>query len=67
MKIGDLVRFAGSFGPRRGPEVLPQTGVILEVWTNGRTGQIQSADVLWDDGMQGNSLTHVLRVINESR
>ncbi len=66
MKVGDLVLFRGSWGSREKP-IERMTGMIMAVWTNGRTRKIQSADVLWDDGTLGNVQTHVLGVLSESR
>jgi hypothetical protein len=67
MKVGDLIKFKGSWGPT----VVPgerRTGIVMKVWTNGRTRRIQSIDVLWDNGHIGNTLTKGLEVvINASR
>ena len=41
----------------------PKIGVVTEVWTNGRTRGISSADVIWDVGIEGNIQAHALEVI----
>ena len=49
MKIGDLIKFKGSWGS----SVVPgerRTGVVMEVWTNGRTRRLAGVDILWDNG-----------------
>ena len=49
MKIGDLIKFKGTWGS----SVIPgerRTGIVMEVWTNGRTGRQVGADILWDNG-----------------
>ncbi len=49
MKIGDLIKFNGTWGSTiiLGER---QTGIVMDVWTNGRTGRKVCADVLWDNG-----------------
>ena len=67
MKVGDLVKFVGTWGPtvRQGER---QTGIVMKVWTNGRTKKIQSADILWDNGeLEAMSTQNSLKVLNESR
>ena len=64
MKVGDVVKFVGSWGPRYSG-VNPKIGIVMDVWTNGRTRQLSSADVLWDTGTLGNVQAHVLRVVND--
>jgi hypothetical protein len=66
VKAGDLVKFVGSWSPRMGPP-FPKVGIVTAVWTNGRTQKISSADVIWDVGIEGNTLAHALEVISESR
>ena len=67
MKIGDLIKFKGTWGSK----VVPgerKTGTVMQVWTNGRTGVQQSCDVLWDNGEYG--LFHgvnQMEVISEAR
>ncbi len=63
MKPGDMVKFVGTWGPRMGPP-FPKTGVVIEVWTNGRTRGISSADVIWDVGIEGNIQARALEVIS---
>ena len=66
MKIGDLIKFTGSWGPTVASGER-RTGVITEVWTNGRTGRIQTADVFWDNGDCTSTIATLLEVSNESR
>ena len=49
MKIGDLIKFKGTWGNSVTPGER-RTGIVMEVWTNGRTRKQQSADILWDNG-----------------
>lgn len=67
MKVGDLVKFIGTWGPTVKPgERL--TGVVMKIWTNGRTKKVQSADILWDNGeLAAMSTQNSLEIINESR
>tara|TARA_B100000131_G_scaffold236699_1_gene228736 strand:- start:112 stop:309 length:198 start_codon:yes stop_codon:yes gene_type:complete len=65
MKVGDLIKFTGSWQRERPDK--PKTGVIMEVWTNGRTRRVSAVDVLWDSGRIGNVLAGSVEVINESR
>mgnify|MGYP003147909684 CR=1 FL=1 len=66
MKRGDVVSFVGSWGPRSSG-VNPNAGIVMDVWYNGRTKKLQSADVFWDNGEYKQSSVHVLRILNESR
>ena len=66
MKRGDLVKFIGTWGDSVTPGER-QTGIVMEVWTNGRTRQQQSADILWDNGDFSQGNVHLMEVINESR
>jgi len=63
MKAGDLIKFVGSWQSPGGPK----TGIVMEVWTSGRTRRISSVDILWDSGKIGNVLAGNVKVINESR
>lgn len=67
MKIGDLIKFTGTWGS----SVVPgerRTGIVIQVWTNGRTGRIQSADIFWDNGDMGwKHSAQMVEVISESR
>ena len=65
MKVGDLVKFTGSWSSWVHDQ--PKTGIVMEVWTNGRTGRISGVDVLWDSGRLGNVLAGSVKVVNESR
>ena len=49
LKIGDLIKFTGSWGPSITPGER-RTGIVMQVWINGRTRQQQGADILWDNG-----------------
>jgi len=67
MKIGDLIKFKGTWdssvavGER-------QSGVVMEVWTNGRTRKQQGVDILWDNGDFSEQFGVCnIEVINESR
>ena len=67
MKVGDLVKFIGTWGPtvKTGER---QTGVVMKIWTNGRTKKVQSADILWDNGeLAAMSTQNSLEVINANR
>ncbi len=66
MKIGDLIKFNGSWGPNV-PMGERRTGIVMQIWRNGRSGMIQSADVLWDNGDWTQSNTKNMEVINENR
>ena len=66
MKVGDLIKFKGASSSSilRGER---STGIVMKVWTNGRTRRIQSVDVVWDNGDIGNTLTKGLEVVVDSR
>ena len=67
MKVGDLVKFIGTWGLAVKPGER-QTGVVMKVWTNGRTKKVQSADILWDNGeLAVMSTQNSLEVVNENR
>ena len=67
MKIGDLIKFKGTWGSSVTPGER-QTGIVMEVWTNGRTHKQQSADILWDNGYFSMHFSvENVEVINESR
>ena len=64
MQIGDLVQFKGTWST-------PQnrwTGIVTEVWTNGRTRKLQGVDILWSNGEVSKQFgaNHV-EVISEGR
>lgn len=61
MKIGDLIKFTGTWVEPNGPK----TGIVMEVWSSGRTRQVSSVDVLWDSGKIGNVLASSVTVVNE--
>ena len=67
MRIGDLVKFIGTWGDSVTPGER-QTGIVMEVWTNGRTRMQQSADILWDNGdFSIHFSTNNVEVVNGSR
>ena len=67
MKVGDLVKFIGTWVPTVKPGER-QTGVVMKIWTNGRTKKVQSADILWDNGeLAAMSTQNSLEVINANR
>ncbi len=66
LKIGDLIKFKGTWGSTVTPGER-QTGVVMQVWTSGRTRQQLSADVLWDNGDFTQSMVSLMEVVNESR
>ena len=49
MQVGDLIKFKGTWGSSVSPGER-RTGIVMEVWTNGRTHKQQGADILWDNG-----------------
>ena len=63
MKIGDLINFTGSW--QRDLPDKPKTGIVMAVWTNGRTRRISSVDILWDSGKLGNVLASSVEVVSE--
>ena len=64
MKVGDLVRFTGSWRPSG---TKPTIGVITKTWYNGRTKKMSTADVFWLNGTNHNVMVQHLKVISESR
>ena len=64
MKVGDAVRFTGSWQPGG---FKPSIGIVMGTWTNGRTKKLSAADVLWQNGEHHNVLVQNLEVISESR
>ncbi len=63
MKIGDLVQFKGTWSTPHNR----WTGIVTEVWTNGRTRKLQGVDILWDNGEISKQFgVHHIEVINES-
>lgn len=63
MKIGDLIKFTGSWDAHTLARGRGRSGVVTKVWINGRTGKIQSADVFWDNGDCTATLTKWLEVV----
>ena len=63
MKVGDVVRFVGSWSV---PD-MPTIGIVMETWTNGRTKKMTSADVFWQNGTHGNVLVQSIEVSSENR
>ena len=66
MKVGDLVKFVGSWSPNN-TLGSPTNGVVLELWFSHRSPIPSSADVLWNTGAEGNVLARYLRVVDENR
>ena len=65
MKVCDLVKFIGTWGPTVKQGEM-RTGIVMKVWTNGRTRKIQSADILWDNGeLKAISTQNSLEVVKE--
>ena len=69
MKVGDLIKFKGSWS---NPLDERRMGIVMQVWTNGRTRRIQSTDILWDNGdfskhFGANNVEVLVEVVNESR
>jgi len=60
VKVGDVVRFVGSWVGGDGPKV----GIVMETWTNGRTKKLTSADVFWDNDKLKNVGVNTLEVVN---
>ena len=63
MKVGDLIRFKGSWVANDGPRI----GVVTSIMYHGITKKPASADVFWEDGTRGSVMTMWLEVMNESR
>tara|TARA_A100000164_G_C21425533_1_gene548601 strand:- start:59 stop:262 length:204 start_codon:yes stop_codon:yes gene_type:complete len=67
VKVGDLIKFKGTWGSSVAPGER-QTGIVMEVWTNGRTRKQQGADILWDNGDFSRQFSvHNIEVTNEGR
>jgi len=66
MKVGDLIKFMGSWGQTIVPGERA-TGVIVRVWKCGRTNTTTSADIFWDNGDCTAVMSSLLQVINASR
>ena len=67
MKVGDLIKFKGTWGPSVAPDER-QSGIVMGVWTNGRTRKQQGADILWDNGDFSKQFSvHNIEVVNEGR
>jgi len=64
MRVGDLVKFRGTWYEYANKD--RKFGIVTETWTNARTKQLTSADILWSDGHHGNILVSQLEVINGS-
>ena len=64
LKIGDLIKFKGTWSSSITPGER-RTGIVMEVWTNGRTRMQQSADILWDNGDLSKQFgIHSVEVVN---
>jgi len=67
MQIGDLVQFKGTWSDSATQNGARWTGIITELWTNGRTRKLQGVDILWDNGEISKQFgVHHIEVINES-
>ena len=67
MKIGDLIKFKGTWGSKIVPGER-QTGTVMQVWKNGWSGRVQTVAVLWDNGDYGdNHDPRSMEVISEAR
>lgn len=67
MKVGDMIKFKGGWGKHIDPGERV-FGIVMKIWTNGRTGKQQSCEILWDNGDYGvNHAVRGIEVINESR
>ena len=66
MKVGDLIKFKGTWQSHIKSDER-RTGIVMQVWTNGRTGMQQSCEILWDNGDYGiNHSVRSMEVISES-
>ena len=65
LKIGDLIKFKGTWGSTV-PQGERQTGVVMQIWTSGRTRRQLSADVLWDNGDLTQSMVSLMEVLSDS-
>ncbi len=66
MKIGDLIKFNGTWGGFITPGER-RSGIVMQVWTNGRTRKLQGADILWDNGDFSKQFSvNNVEVINDS-
>jgi len=68
MKIGDLVQFKGVWSDSATQNGSRWTGVVTELWTNGRTRKLQGVDILWDNGEISKKFgVHHIEVISEAK
>jgi hypothetical protein len=65
MKIGDLVKFTGTWGTAVAIDNAPQIGVVIETWTVRRI--LRQVDVLWDNGDIRQAMASQVKVINANR
>ena len=63
VKVGDLIKFKGSWISKNGPRI----GVVMSIMYHGITKKPASADVFWEDGTRGSVMAMWLEVVNESR
>ena len=63
MKIGDVVKFKGSWADGNH---LPRVGIVTDVWFNGITKKPSHADIFWENGTHGNVMARWLEAISES-
>lgn len=64
MKIGDMVKFTGTWGPSVAGDKAPQTGVVIETWSTHSI--LRSVDVLWDNGDIRQASASLVEVVNEA-
>mgnify|MGYP003139471644 CR=1 FL=1 len=66
MKIGDLIKFRGTWGPNieHGER---RFGIVMQVWKNSWSNRIQTVEILWDNGDYGtNHSARSMEVISDS-
>jgi hypothetical protein len=65
MKIGDMVKFTGTWGTAVARDNAPQTGVVIETWWIRCI--LRQVDVLWDNGDIRQAMASQVEVISECR
>jgi len=65
MKVGDLVKFTGTWGTAVARDNAPQTGVVIETWWVRRI--LRQVDVLWDNGDIRQAMASQVKVVNANR
>jgi hypothetical protein len=64
MKIGDMIKFTGSWGTAVDKDNAPQTGVVIETWMT--RGVLRQVDVLWDNGDVRQAMVSQVEVVSEA-